>query len=76
MMSVELKLDPMWPGSGLHDHEERVDAAQIRQQLRARDRIRDAAAHRAKHLARHERQRVVADECSVRKIFLAHTFNF
>ena len=47
--------------SGLHDHEERVDAAQVRQQLRARDRIRDAAAHRPKHLTRHERQRVVSN---------------
>ena len=37
--SVELKLEPMWPGAGLHDHVERVEAAEVGEQLRARDRI-------------------------------------
>jgi hypothetical protein len=65
MMSVELKLEPMWPEPGLHDHEQRVDAAQVRDQLRPRDRIADAVAHRPKYVARHERQRIVTTQRAI-----------
>ena len=72
MMSVELKLEPMWPdpacmimNSVLMRHRSATSPARAIGSL-------TPLAHRAKHLARHERQRVVADECSIRKIFFTH----
>jgi hypothetical protein len=48
-------------GTSLHDHEERVDPAQVGDQCRSRCRIGHATAHGAKRLARHVRQCVITN---------------
>ncbi len=63
-MSVELKLEPMWPEpacmimkSVLMRHRSAINAG-------ARDRIAHALAHRAERIPRDKRQRVVSDQRS------------